>query len=126
VVKVHRLVALAFLGDPPEGSHCVNHKNGVKTDNRIENLEWISPGGNARHAAALGLLPSREARSEIARRVNPRGEHHRSAKLTAEKVRKIRSEREKGRTYQSLADEYGVDQSSIGAVVKRENWKHVP
>lgn len=40
--KIHRLVALAFIGEPPEGKTCVNHLNEIKDDNRVENLEWAS------------------------------------------------------------------------------------
>ena len=46
---VHRLVALAFL--PPDLSrHFTNHKNGVKTDNRLENLEWVTKSENTIHS----------------------------------------------------------------------------
>ena len=48
---VHRLVALAFLGEPPEGAETVNHKNFIRNDNRVENLEWLSLADNSRHAA---------------------------------------------------------------------------
>lgn len=51
---VHRLVALAWIG-VPEIPKQVNHKNGIKTDNRIENLEWLSHAENLQHALDTGL-----------------------------------------------------------------------
>ncbi len=55
-VYIHQLVAAAFLGPKPAG-HEINHKNGVKTDNRAENLEYVTHAENMAHAARNGLLP---------------------------------------------------------------------
>ena len=52
---VHRLVAEAFCEKPP-GATEVNHKNGCKTDNSVENLEWVTSAQNKRHAVNLGLI----------------------------------------------------------------------
>ncbi len=54
---VARLVALTFLGVPPE-DYTVNHKDGNRMNNAIENLEWLSREDNIRHAFATGLMDS--------------------------------------------------------------------
>ncbi len=56
-VNVHILVTDAFLGPRPAGWQ-VNHRNGIKTDGRLSNLEYVSPAGNAIHASLTGLLQS--------------------------------------------------------------------
>lgn len=110
---VHRLVTIAFIGPLGHGqARQVNHKDGVKTNNNVGNLEIVSPTENHRHAVALGLYPL--------------GERHTKARLTSEKVRIIRGLRWASRmTQRQLAEMFGVSQGTIHYVSHKRVWKHV-
>lgn len=53
--KIHTLVMKAFVGTRPNGYH-TNHKNGIKKDNRLDNLEYVTPAENIAHAFRTGLI----------------------------------------------------------------------
>jgi hypothetical protein len=65
---VSRLVAEAFIGTPPTLKHTVNHRNGVKADNAVGNLEWATSSENNQHAYDTGLRTRTIAAATAARR----------------------------------------------------------
>lgn len=109
-VYVHALVAYAFLGPRPEG-HEVNHIDGDKTNNRIENLEYTTHGGNMAHAGRMRLMV--------------RGEAHPGSKMTAKRVRKLRADRAKGLSFAALARIYGLSIATAFNIATGKLWRHV-
>lgn len=107
--RMHRLVAETFI-DNPESLPEVNHKNGKKWDNRIENLEWSSHKGNMEHAGEYGLLTY--------------GTDSKSSKLTVDQVRRIREEAQKPkRSLRSISRDFGVSYPTVRSIVKGLKWK---
>lgn len=109
-VTVHSLVAEAFIGPRPSPKHQVNHKNGVKTDNRAINFEYVTCKENIRHS--LDVLGKKRAH----------GEKIGSAKITEAEVREIRVRRARGETLASIAADYGVCIMTISHIATRKTW----
>lgn len=108
--KVARLVALNFIPNP-ENKPQVNHKDGNKLNNNVDNLEWVTNKENNNHGWQTGLMKHR-------------GENHPKATLKDETVLKIRA----------LADRYSQvelvtmfksDSSQISRIINRKLWKHL-
>ena len=117
LVTVHRLVALAFLGQPRHGFE-VNHKDNIRSHNNVENLEWITHSANVSHVYANGY------RQRPPHTIH-KGMENGTAKLTDEQVIDIRRRRSNGELGISLAREYGVSNTTICRIILRKNWRHL-
>ncbi len=107
---IHRLVMLAFVGPCPKG-HQVNHIDYDRTNNALENLEYLTPQQNS----AYSIPNYREQH----------GEANKSAKLTKAKVIQIRSLLDTGLSQYKIAAKYGVSRSAIEMIKLRKRWTHV-
>jgi len=115
--RVHVLVCLVFLGDRKKEME-INHKNGIKSDNRLSNLEYCSHRENIKHAIRNKLMMPPPIH---------RGEKQHLAKLTESDVVEIRriayGKKQYGR--KGLAIRFNVSESLIKQVVNRIIWTHV-
>jgi hypothetical protein len=110
--SIHRLVAEAFIPNP-ENKPQVNHVNGDKTNNCVENLEWCTGSENIRHRIdVLGVTTSV-------------GENHPGAKLDEQRVLSIRERLSAGEKGRDLAKEYNVVFQTISDIKRRKLWKHI-
>lgn len=108
--QTHRLVMRTFNPVDNMEQLQVNHINGIKDDNRLENLEWCTPSENLKHAFRIGLI-------------NQDGERNPAAKLTENDVYYIRyiSKESERKT----AKKFNVSSSLIGMIRRNKIWKHV-
>lgn len=115
--SIHRLVAKAFIPNPENKSQ-VNHKDGNKFNNYVENLEWCTQIENSFHAYQNGL-----------NKLSPlhfKGEEHQRCKLSNKDILNIRSRINYGYGfYAELAREYGVTKENIESIYNRRTWKHI-
>lgn len=109
-VSVHKLVAEAFLGPRPTPKHQANHIDGVRTNPRADNLEWVTNSGNQRHRFdVLGLG-------------NAHGEAHGNSKVTEVEVREIRKRYAAGEPRRVIAAAYRIGQSTVSMITTRKSW----
>lgn len=119
--RVHRLVALAFIPNPEDKS-CVDHIDNCKTNNRVENLQWLTVGENNTKAYRDGLRPNiNDLTFEQAK-----GSKHGRAKLDERKVLIIKYIlANKTVTQAKLAQLYSVSQSRISEIKSGKIWRHI-
>ena len=111
--RINRLVALTYLPNL-ENKPCVNHKNGIKYDDRVSNLEWVTHKENTRHAMDTGLMKVKK------------GQEHSQSKLTEKDVLEIRELCENGYLFQyEIAEIYGIARNTVSSINIRVLWSHI-
>lgn len=110
-VSAHSLVLSSWISPRPHGYQC-NHKNGVRDDNRVENLEWVTPLENTRHShKVLGK--------------DMRGSGHVKSKIKEKDAIEIRRLRAEGHTLISIGKKFGIGISTVYNITSGNTWKHV-
>lgn len=109
---IHVMVLESFVESRPFNKEC-NHKNGIRDDNRLENLEWVTRSQNLRHSY------------EQLERKSTRGEKSGMSKLTNKAVIEIRSLLNQGIAQSKIANLYNVHQMQISRIKNYKTWKHI-
>lgn len=109
---VHRLVAQTYIPNPKNLPQ-VNHKNSIRTDNRVENLEWVTNAENCAHMKS--------------QKHSTFGERNTSHKLTEKQVIEIRKNSilGLGGNTHKLSKKYGISTSTIINIMSRRTWQHI-
>lgn len=102
---IHRMVALAFIGEPPSDQHVVAHNDGNRANNTYSNLRWDTVAGNLSDRVLHGTSND--------------GEKNPMAKLTLVQVQAIRSD---PRPAKEVAAEYGIAQHHVYRVRSGTRW----
>ena len=108
---VHALVMLTFVGTRPINKNEIAHQNGIKTDNNISNLRYVTYSENNLDKIDHGKMP--------------RGEKHHACKLTKIKINQIRSLHKRGISQTLLSKKFKINSSHISNIINNKAWAHV-
>lgn len=111
-ISIHRLVAENFIDNPLKLPQ-VNHKDGNKLNNCVDNLEWVTRSQNVKHAYDMGLSPKRF------------GEENSRSKLTSYGVIIIKGLIESGMPQNRIAHKFGVSKSTVCMIKKNRVWSQI-
>lgn len=110
--QLHRLIAIAFIPNPDNKKY-INHKDSNRSNNNINNLEWVTFQENVKHGYQFGYASNKGSKNGF-------------SKLNENQVLEIRKKRiEEKLTYQKLAELYNVSYACIAGIIQKTNWKHI-
>lgn len=115
-ISGHRFIWLYFNGTIPEGLE-VNHKKGIRDNNKLSNLELVTSKGNKIHAR--DILKVKYGKN------SKKGQEHKGSKLKDKDIVDIIKRIKKGIRQNQIAKEYGVSTGTINGIWKRRSWKHL-
>jgi len=110
-VYIHRAMLIAFSGNPPTSKHQAAHLNGIHSDNRIDNLAWVTPLQNSKHKIKHGT--------------SGKGTKNSMVKLNEESVLKIMRLYANGVSSKSLSEKFKVSRENIILIINGLSWKHL-
>lgn len=114
---IHQLVLETFT-EKPSQKYEPNHKNGIKTDNKLDNLEWVTRKENLIHASKLGLLPKEHPWAKG--KLPPNTKLKREEVLEIKKLLKINN-----LTHKEISKKYNIGRATITAINMGIIWKTI-
>lgn len=105
------MVLTAFGPVRPSGHHEVGHLNGIRNDNRIENLAWVTKKQNSQHRRLHGTWMA--------------GEQNGRAVMTEKNVKRLRKLHSQGVAPRYLMNIFGVSRGVVESIIYGKNWKHL-
>lgn len=108
---IHRLVALFYIPNP-DNLPCINHIDGNKKNNHVDNLEWCTYSHNGKHATRTGLQPV------------PKGCEHYSSHLTPSQLQEIIDLFVSGKSSTEIAEKFSSSRSAIDRIVYGTRYKN--